>query len=181
MKVIIFSDTHGDTSTIMSATEKEKPDMIIHLGDGIADAEHLNEKFPHIKMIRILGNVDSSGNDEKQIKIEEICGKRIAMTHGNAFYYYTLNKETGSHELTNETRITSRSDILKYMQENNTDIFLHGHTHEPYLNSSPTPDKTYWIMNPGRTGRMDGSAVKPTYGILKISDAGALEWRFIEV
>ena len=179
MKILIFSDSHGDTGTMCSVTEKEKPDMIIHLGDGMADAELLQAKYPGIQMIKNLGNVDSD-KEEELIKHKEICGKRIVMTHGHTFYHYTFNSETGSNELTDETRVTGRRDILKYMQENNTDIFLHGHTHEPYINIAQASGKTCWIMNPGRSGRMEGTAIKPTYGILKIYESGALEWKIAE-
>ena len=46
MKIAIFSDSHGETETMCDVVEKEKPDMIIYLGDGIADAEQLNVKYP---------------------------------------------------------------------------------------------------------------------------------------
>ena len=180
MKILIFSDSHGDTSTMCSVTGKEKPDMIIHLGDGIADTEQLQEKYPHIQIIKNPGNIDSD-KDEEWIKHTEICGKRIIMTHGHTFFQYTFFPESNTNQLTDESRITGRANILKYMTENNADIFLHGHTHEPYINSNPTPGKTYWIMNPGRIGRIDGTAIKPTYGILKIDETGGLEWRFSEI
>ena len=48
MKIVIFSDSHGDAETMCGVVEKENPDMIIYLGDGIADAEQLNEKYPNI-------------------------------------------------------------------------------------------------------------------------------------
>ena len=37
MKVVIFSDSHGDVEIMVQVIEKEKPEMIIHLGDGKAD------------------------------------------------------------------------------------------------------------------------------------------------
>ena len=43
MKILIFSDSHGDVDIMRDIVEKEKPDMIIHLGDSIKDAEKLND------------------------------------------------------------------------------------------------------------------------------------------
>jgi len=71
--------------------------------------------------------------------------------------------------------------MLKSMAENNADILLHGHTHDPYISKIPTPARICWIMNPGSIRRVEGKIFKPTYGVLKISKSGALEWQFVEV
>ena len=71
--------------------------------------------------------------------------------------------------------------MLKIMEDNNADILLHGHTHEPYINRTQISGKTCWIMNPGSIMRMDESITKPTYGILNINENGFLEWQLIEV
>jgi len=174
MKIVIFSDSHGDVETMCGVVEKEKPDMIIYLGDGIEDAEQLNERYSDIQMIKILGNVDSK-KEEEWIKFAEICGKRFIMTHGHIFI-----NEFKNYQQTDENRITSRNNMLKIMAENNADILLHGHTHDPYINKIPMPERICWIMNPGSISRIEG-IFKPTYGILKINESGTLEWRFIEV
>jgi len=40
-----------------------------------------------------------------------------------------------------------------------------------------------WMMCPGRIGREVGysGTFNPIYGVLKISESGALEWKFVEV
>ncbi len=136
MKILIFSDSHGDVKTMCGAIESEKPDMIIHLGDGIADVKALSERYPDVQMIHNLGNVDSNA-DEEWIKLAEICGKRFIMTHGHTFI-----NEFKDYKQTDENRIKSRMDMLACMKENNADILLHGHTHEPYINRTwITPEK----------------------------------------
>ena len=176
MKIVIFSDSHGDVETMCGVVEKEKPDMIIYLGDGIEDADQLNKKYPDIPMIKNLGNMDSEKEDEEWIKFAEICGKRFIMTHGHTFI-----NEFKNYQQTDENRITSRISMLKSMAENNADILLHGHTHDPYISKIPTPARICWIMNPGSIRRVEGKIFKPTYGVLKISKSGALEWQFVEV
>ena len=172
MKIVIFSDSHGDVDTMCGVVEKEKPDMIIYLGDGIADAEQLNEKYPDIQMIKNLGNMDSENEDEELIKFSEICGKRFMMTHGHTFFDDFDNLDKG------------RKNILKSMFQNNADITLHGHIHEPYINCCQiTPTQRCWIMCPGRIGKKVNASgtFYPVYGVLKINEFGTFEWQFIEV
>ena len=181
MKIVIFSDSHGDAGTMCSVIDKEMPDMIIYLGDGIADAKQLNEKYPDIQMIKNLGNMDSEKKDEELIKFAEICGKRFVMTHGHTFINYTFNDKINAYQLTDESRTTCRINIQKFMADNNADVFLHGHTHEPYLHRILMQEKVCWIMNPGSIRRMDDGLVKPTYGMLKIDENGTMEWQIAEV
>ena len=35
MKILICSNSHGDSETMCCAVEKERQDMVIYLGDGI--------------------------------------------------------------------------------------------------------------------------------------------------
>ena len=175
MIILILSDSHGDVATMCGVIDKEQPDTIIHLGDGIADAEELEVKYPNIQMIKNIGNVDSQKEDEEWIKYAEICGKHFMMTHGHTFY-------TGI-EITQEVMAEARLNILKLMLENNIDITLHGHIHEPFVSRCQiTPLKNGWIMCPGRIGRdASNDSIIPVYGVLKISESGELEWQFVEV
>ena len=176
MKITIFSDSHGDVKTMCGAVEREKPNMIIYLGDGIADAEQLNEKYPDIEMLKVLGNMDSDKEDEEWIKVAEICGKRFILTHGHTFITEFKN---GSQ--TDENRIKSRIEMLKCISDYDADILLHGHTHEPYINRTQlTPEKTGWIMNPGSIRRKDG-IFNPVYGVLYFDESGTFQWQFVEI
>ena len=86
MKILIFSDSHGDSTTMCNVVENEQPDMIIYLGDGIADTEEVSRRHHDIKMIKVLGSLDSNKDDEEWIKYAEICDKRFMLTHGHTFY-----------------------------------------------------------------------------------------------
>ncbi|MDR1663503.1 MAG: YfcE family phosphodiesterase [Clostridiales bacterium] len=181
MKMLIFSDSHGDVETMRGIVNKEKPDMIFHLGDCITDAKQLNEEYPDIQMVNVLGNVDSDNEDEEWVKLVEIRGKRFMITHGHTFISYAFMNEFNEYRQTDENRATSRISMLKSMTDNNADILLHGHTHEPCISSIPTPERNCWIMNPGSIRYISGSAVKPTYGILIINESGSLGWQILEV
>ena len=100
MKIVVFSDSHGDGETMCIAVEKEEPDLIIYLGDGIEDIEVLKQKYPGTKMISVLGGVDSDREDEEWIKVVEMCGKRFIITHGHTFIKYTFVTETEQYEQT---------------------------------------------------------------------------------
>ena len=166
MKICIFSDSHGDSGTMCGVVEKERPDMIIYLGDGIEDAEELSRRYPDIEIVKNLGNVDSRKEDEEWIKYAEICGKRFMMTHGHTF----IDKAEGLFK--------GQQDMFMYA--NNVDIVLYGHCHEPFINCCGNK----WIMSPGRIGRsrnIQKANLKPTYGVLEISGSGALTWQFSEV
>ena len=45
MNILVLSDSHGNISNMEEAVEREKPDMILHLGDCWRDAERLAERL----------------------------------------------------------------------------------------------------------------------------------------
>jgi len=182
MKILIFSDSHRDSTTMCIAVEKEQPDMIIYLGDGIADTEEVSRRHHDIKIIKVLGSLDSNKDDEEWVKYAEICGKRFMLAHGHTFYNNYVMNQDGTYVLTQTAMAEAQQSILKFMSENNIDITLHGHIHEPFLYNSLTQPKG-WIMCPGRIGRAasDVGFATPMYGVLKIKKSGALEWQFVEV
>ena len=171
MKIVMFSDSHGFVEIMCGVVEKEKPDMIIHLGDSIRDAEQLNVKYPDIEMISVLGNVDSEKEDEEWIKYAEICGKRFMLTHGHTF-------------LNNISYREGQGNMFRYPPDD-VDIILHGHTHEPYVHRSINGVKriSRWMMNPGsmKAETQYDDIYSPTYGVLNINESGDLEWQIIEV
>ena len=49
MKILVFSDSHGNEDNMVRAVEQERPstlDAIVHLGDGWRDAEALHRLYP---------------------------------------------------------------------------------------------------------------------------------------
>jgi len=177
MKILIFSDSHGDVETMVQVIEKEKPDAIIHLGDGKADVEQLKLKYPSLPFHNVLGNVDSSNPDEEWIKFTEIYGLRFVLVHG-----HLMINETKEPKQTDENRISGRNKMLKLIDEHDADILLHGHSHEAFMHRTKAiSGKTCWIVNPGSISREKNVIAKPIYGVLNISGTGAFEWKFNEV
>ncbi len=84
MKVLLISDTHGNVNRAFSAhTLSEPVDAIIHLGDGSADADMLRDALD-VPVINVAGNCDSGSNAPREC-VWECEGKRILLTHGDAY------------------------------------------------------------------------------------------------
>jgi putative phosphoesterase len=112
MKALIISDTHGNTDRAFAAhTISEPVDIVIHLGDGSADADLLREALD-IPVISVAGNCDPGSNAPREY-IWECEGKRILLTHGDAYQV--------------------KSGLAKLRQraeEIGADAVLFGHTHQ---------------------------------------------------
>jgi len=163
MKLLIFSDSHGDVDAMSGAVETEKPGWILHLGDCADDARQIAGRYPRIPVIAIPGNTDSSEKNEEWARCHEIGGRRFLLTHGHTF------------------RVAEDRDGIRnlalYGFEQGADIILFGHTHEPYLNCC----NGKWIMNPGFIGRHPvTNGGRPTYGVLTMANE-FLQWRLAEV
>lgn len=115
MKILVFSDSHGSTRK-MEEIIKNNTDVqtIIHLGDTVKDAGYLEKIFVHLNFIYVAGNNDWL-SDEPTEKLIELMGKRIFVTHGNA-YSVKFGKDT----------LVDRGRRLE------ADIVLFGHTHAPH-------------------------------------------------
>ena len=57
-RVLVLSDSHGNVNNMILAVRREKPEMIIHLGDCWADAEQLQKKCTGIPFEQVPGNCD---------------------------------------------------------------------------------------------------------------------------
>ncbi len=145
MKIQVFSDSHGGQPVMINAVNKEKPDVIIHLGDFISDFKALSEQFPRIEAYGVKGNCDhrltSYGRERLMITFE---GLKLLLVHGHQ-YDVKLGLER----------------LYFAALEAEADIALFGHTHISYLEKV----KGITFMNPGSIGR----GLTPSYGIINIS------------
>lgn len=152
MKLIIFSDSHGFSSSM----EKVIRDHIntcgyfIFLGDGIREFCALSRIYsaekPECAFVSVAGNCDfSSALLETVLDIE---GRRIFVCHG---HNYSVKHGT--------------SRLIEKCREEDCDIGLFGHTHcpcEEYLGEG----KPLYIFNPGSISQpRDG---RPSFGIIDI-------------
>ncbi len=128
MKILVVSDSHGMTKKLSEIVRRQtKAEVVLFLGDGESDFDHVKAEFPEKMFIGVRGNNDwcSSLKNTEVISIE---GVRIFMTHGHTYHVkYGLS----------ELKMSARSA--------KADILLYGHTHDPYTEY----DDGLYIMNPG--------------------------------
>lgn len=53
MKVLVFSDSHGNETNMITAIEQEAPDMVLHLGDCWEDAQELRWIYPELAIEQV--------------------------------------------------------------------------------------------------------------------------------
>lgn len=142
MKILVLSDSHGDVAAMETAVERERPDMLLHLGDCWADAERLAKRYPRIPMEHVPGNCDvRPGEPMEKLLFLEDC--RVLICHGHTCGVKTSLLAAG----------------LRAEQEN-LDAFLFGHTHKPLVDRR---GKTLFL-NPGTIGK----GPRPTYAVLTV-------------
>lgn len=127
MKILIISDTHGNVNRAFDAhTICDTVDIIIHLGDGAADADLLREAL-EIPVINVAGNCDPGSKAPREL-IWECEGKRILLAHGDAY------------------RVKSGlARLLCRALETGADAALFGHTHCAFSESQ----SGVLLINPG--------------------------------
>lgn len=84
MRLLVISDTHGNYTLALKAhSMSEQIDMVVHLGDGLSDADLMRD-FLDAHVIGIAGNCDLGSSAPREL-LWECEGKKIVMTHGNAY------------------------------------------------------------------------------------------------
>jgi putative phosphoesterase len=150
MKILVVSDTHGDTKKAEEVIRKNRgAAMVIHLGDYFRDAEKLSGMFPEVSFEYISGNSDFMMNGVPAEKLIEVGGKRIFITHGHRY-----SVKWGYERL------------FRKVEEQQADILLFGHTHIPEI----IEENGYIILNPGSTSEPRGDS-NESYGVIEISES----------
>ena len=152
MKILVLSDSHGNLENMVQAVERENPRMILHLGDCWREAERLHDHFPEIPFHQVPGNCDFRPEEpaEQLLFLED---KRVLMCHGHTY------------------RVKQSLLLAGYAaEEQNLDLFLFGHTHQPLVDMR---GKTLFL-NPGSIG----DYFRPFYGIVTLEN-GRLDARTV--
>lgn len=146
MLIGVLSDTHMQINYIKKAVDKLKEcDMIIHLGDNVADVEEIKKHYDG-SVVNVKGNCDYYTNDLSE-KIEIIENKKFFITHGHNY------------------NVKNTLMNLKYKAEEvGADVVLFGHTHI----ATALFEDGIWFVNPGSAAmaRMGKNSVS----IIKICD-----------
>jgi len=127
MRIGVISDTHSIISSIERLESEIKGlGVLIHLGDNVEDVSII-KGFYNGKIINVRGNCDFSTSVPGDI-VEEICGKKIFVTHGHRY---------GVKE--------NLSKLRDKALETGSNIVLYGHTHIAKIDF----EQGIWYINPG--------------------------------
>lgn len=152
MKCLVFSDTHGDASMLLSAIRcHPDAEVVFFLGDGLSDIERAMAIFPNIAFIAVAGNCDSyrflGNNEVKRLEEITLLGNKILLTHGD-MYNVKMSDER----------------LIYLAKERLPDILIHGHTHIKRLNFvSLDIGHAFYLFNPGTARGYNGS-----YGVITL-------------
>ncbi len=144
MKIVIFSDSHGNRTNMRETLKTEKPRMVFYLGDGLRDIERVMEEFPDIALHCVAGNCDLRSHvpTEELVIVQNIP---MLLAHG-----HTHNVKYGYES------------YLIYGMKRGMQVLLAGHTHTPCI----WEDRGVVLINPGSVGNY----FSPTYAVLEIED-----------
>jgi putative phosphoesterase len=158
MKVLVVSDSHRDTQSVIDVIEKEKPEMLIHLGDLETDTSEIEKamQVPVHPCIFIRGNCDGYERNLKPVAVFDLCGHRFFCTHGHSQGVYM-----------------SYDNLIYSAEENDCDIALYGHTHVPFDDIFEGYEVTdsVRILNPGSISVPRGGSSKG-YMVMTFDDSG---------
>ncbi len=146
MKILVFSDAHGQTRGMEQAicAHERDTDAILFLGDGMREAELLLQRFPQIMHTAVPGNNDI-GYGGVQDCILDLQGVRTLCTHGHKY-----GVKGG------------RGRLYQAALEKEVQLVLFGHTHV----AEECIMDGIRFFNPGSIGR----GIERTYGVLYIEN-----------
>ena len=140
MKLVLFSDSHGNVANMADVVRLEHPDRVLHMGDLARDAEELARQFPDIPVTYVPGNCDGRRPDLPDERRFTLEGCKILMTHGHTYH---VKAGPGA--------------AIRAARETGARLLCFGHTHEAFCEFQ----NGLWIVNPGAAG----SLVQPTYAV----------------
>ena len=171
-KILIVSDSHGKSKNISRAIDKERPDMLIHLGDIEDDPEKIrrwldeaakkrneNISLP-IPAVFVQGNCDRYMSSDvssslKQVAMFELNDHKFFCCHGHV--------QGVNYGLEN---------LMYTAIENGCDIAMYGHTHVPFndmFDGFGDAGESVHILNPGSISLPRGGNPK-SYMVLNFDD-----------
>ena len=155
MKLAVFSDTHGSVSGMLAAARRVRPDVLVHLGDYIRDAEALRREFPDIPLHALKGNCDFASREDDTITF--MAGTvTIFATHGDRY-----GVKYGTDSLLNAAYFAGAK------------LALYGHTHI----ASWQTFGGLQLLNPGSAG----TGAHPSFAVVEINDGGGIDCRILDI
>lgn len=143
MKILVISDTHGNTLAPLEIIKETGVELVVHLGDHLDDARALERQLD-LPFIKVPGNSDPRATEPREL-IQSISGRTFFMTHGDL---YRVKSDLN--------RLFEKTKELK------ASVALFGHTHVPLIKKLDG----VLLINPGTL--MSGSESK-SYAILTVT------------
>lgn len=112
MKIVVCSDSHGNSRALQEVLDRERPEVLLFLGDGERDWNTVDVP-QRTGFFAVSGNCDFMAMEPTYRRLE-LCGKRIFMTHGHVY-----GVKQGLYGLSLQ------------VEEQPADLVLYGHTHQP--------------------------------------------------
>ena len=144
MRILVLSDSHGAVEACRLAVEQSAPDQILHLGDCVRDAERLHALFPAIPLTGVPGNCDCRPEEPAE-KLLFLGDCRVLICHGHTYGV-------------KQSLVTAGFAA----EEQQLDLFLFGHTHQPFHDRRGKCT----FLNPGSIGAFHGAS----FAVLDIGD-----------
>lgn len=149
MKAAVFSDTHTNTTLMLEAVKRTRPDVIIHLGDHERDTAVLKEEFPDTPLYSVAGNCDFAPS-VPLVDIVPLGPVKAFITHGHLY----------------NVEYRQLDSLVYAAQEQHAQLALYGHTHIPLYEELGGVK----IINPGTAGK----GRKLTWALIEVFDNGGI-------
>lgn len=111
MIIAVVSDTHGIVLPVAYSLQRNKVDIVLHLGDYASDAKKI-EQITGMEIYAVAGNCDKNSKDVPEELVLEIRRKKFFLTHGHNY-----DVDNGIDK------------IVEKAKEVGADYALFGHTH----------------------------------------------------
>lgn len=111
MIIAVVSDTHGIVLPVAYSLQRNKVDIVLHLGDYASDAKKI-EQITGMEIYAVAGNCDENSKDVPEELVLEIRRKKFFLTHGHNY-----DVDNGIDK------------IVEKAKEVGADYVLFGHTH----------------------------------------------------
>lgn len=154
MKLLILSDSHGFGRAVLRAVD-DHPDAaaVFFLGDGVRDAEELQQLRAQLPVYAVRGNCDFASYAPSQ-GLVPMGGHLIFYTHG---HLYGVKTGLGA--------------LARQALDAGADIALFGHTHRPCCQAAGGVH----LFNPGAL-----SGTSPMYGVVTLGQGQpAFTWEYL--
>lgn len=113
MRIIVFSDTHGNFAAMTKIFKRNKDASIfIFLGDGESDLSKIRIQYGDKKILSVAGNCDNGSKSPESAVCPLYTGNKIYFTHGHKI------DVSGCAD-----------DVYNAAKQAGADIALFGHTH----------------------------------------------------